>query len=96
MNLMKLFSGRVSSRKLQRHLAEVVRIMETDDLKSAKKLMPPLSSDRVVEIAFHKARLENFQVSHQKRHESAVFLSERGFSRIRGGDPFDALNEASA
>jgi hypothetical protein len=58
--------------------------MERDDLTWAAKMLPNASSPRVVEMAFHKARLETLSVSDAKRRASLQWLRERGLTRLSG------------
>lgn len=58
---------------------------EAGDISWAKKMMPGASSDRVVEMAFHKARIECTEVSRRVRLESLAWLRGRGLTRMTGG-----------
>lgn len=69
-------------------IAEFVRerdvAMETDDIFWAAKMLPDASSPNVVEIAFHKARMQTLSVSENKRRESLKWLADRGLNDLMG------------
>lgn len=44
-------------------------------------------------ITLHKLTIENLRVSRERRLESARWLKQRGYSRINGGDPMEALKQ---
>jgi hypothetical protein len=58
------------------------------NLDWAKKMLPLASSDRVVEMAFHKARLEWTGCPPELREASKKRLWELGSAPL-GGDPYD-------
>lgn len=69
---------------LVKWIIERNKAFETGDLEWAHKLIPNASSPAVVEIAFHKARLECLDVSKKRRRESRDWLRERGLTRLDG------------
>lgn len=73
-------------------LAERNDAFERGDISWAAKMLPNASSPRVVEMAFHKARLECVAVSDRVRLESQAWLADRGLTTalgdpVRRGDP---------
>ena len=100
MNLAKLLRGKIANRKMQRHLAELARVVDEEDMDAFRRMGAELgfhpSTPAVWDITFHKVRLEMVgKISRQKRLASAFWLKERGYSRLCGGDPFTAI-EVSA
>ena len=96
MNLAKLLRGKVANRKLQRHLTELARVLEADNMEAFRKLSAKrglqAQTPAVCEIAFHKTRLEMVgRISREKRLASAFWLKERGCTRPDGSDPFTAI-----
>lgn len=58
--------------------------MESDDVSWAAKMLPNASSPEVVEIAFHKARMQCLDVSESKRRASLNWLADRGLNDLMG------------
>lgn len=71
---------------LAREIAARDAAFERGDLKWAAAQMPGSSSPKVVEMAFHKARMECLNVSDEKRRESLAWLADRGLTDM-GGRP---------
>ena len=65
-------------------LAERDRALETLDLAFGRRMMPNASSDDVILIALHKARVEVVRIREPSRRESMHWLKRRGLSRING------------
>lgn len=51
---------------------------EADDVDWARGQLPPGTPDKVVEVAFHKARVICRAVSLARREESRIWLKDRG------------------
>ena len=78
--------------RAKKFIAERDAAFLAGDLDWVRKNMPRKpSSDLVVEMAFHKARLEVRSMPHEVRKQSADWLSERGYSRFDGTPPHSAL-----
>jgi hypothetical protein len=63
--------------------AKVIRMLETLDMKAARKLHPDFT-DLGLLGGMHKARYEMSSIDPKLRHESAVWLMERGWGRLDG------------
>ncbi len=59
---------------------------EADDISWARRMLPNASSPRVVEMAFHKGRMQTVSVSNEKRRASMKWLADRGL-RDHFGEP---------
>ena len=70
----------MNDNELQKFLSERNAAFESDDLEWVAKKISGASSPRVVEMAFHKARLECVDVSEAKRRESQKWLADHGFN----------------
>ena len=68
----------------KKFIAERNRAFEADDLAWAAKALPWSASPRVIEMAFHKARLNCAGVSMAKRIESRNWLAARGLTTTSG------------
>lgn len=67
-------------------VAERNAAFERDDIAWAARMLPDASCPEVVEMAFHKARLECLGVSEIKRRESQSWLADRNLTNF-AGDP---------
>ncbi len=59
---------------------------EADDISWARRMLPNASSPHVVEMAFHKSRMQVISVSNEKRRASMKWLADRGL-RDHFGEP---------
>jgi hypothetical protein len=69
-----------SQKEIAAFVKERDAAMEADDLEWAAKMMPDASSPIVIEMGFHKARIQVLSVSEQKRRESMKWLADRGLT----------------
>ena len=67
---------------MKRLIRERNAALESGDMAWLRKQLPPLTSARVAEITFHKARLACAAVSDAKRAESALWLKQRGYGAL--------------
>ena len=81
--------------RAKKFIAERDAAFLAGDLNWARKNMPfKPSSDSVVEMAFHKARIEARHMPYGIRKESADWLVKHGCSRLDGTPPHSALEDA--
>jgi hypothetical protein len=69
----------------------IKRAFLTNDMDALVLFLPPLSSRRVLEITFHKTRLERTDIPRHLRHASARWLSDNGFTSLTGRDPWSVF-----
>lgn len=75
---------------------QVIEALKAGDLEFIKKHTPPASHPDVYEITLHKLRVEYQQLPREMRLASALWLRDRGYSRIYGGDPVAAIEAEAA
>lgn len=71
--------------KLEQYLAERNAAFESLNIDWAIRQAPYMSRE-VAEIALHKGRYECVTMPPALRHESAMWLRERGFKRMSGDE----------
>jgi|GEM_PF-3605717 len=74
------------NRQLEDFVRERDAAFEADDISWAEQMLPNASSPRVVEMAFHKSRMQVISVSNEKRRASMKWLADRGL-RDHFGEP---------
>lgn len=67
---------------LEKHLKARNKAFATTDLEWARKMLPQASSDKVVEIGFHKARYGCTVVADELRLASRDWLEERNYGPL--------------
>jgi hypothetical protein len=77
----------------KKYVKERDRAFIAGDMKWFAKQLPWHARKVVIEMAFHKARLEIVTLPENLRRESAQWLVDRGLKRTDGSDPFSALRE---
>lgn len=63
--------------EIEKYVRQRNAAMEADDLSWAARMLPDEASPRVVEMAFHKARIAITSISEEKRRESQEWLADR-------------------
>ena len=68
--------------EIARYVTERNCALANMDMEWAEKQMPTVSDPIVREIAMHKARYDCPGVEDYLRHESRIWLKERGYKRL--------------
>lgn len=76
--------------ELESFLAERNKALADLDMAYARRMFPNASSDEVLLITLHMARLECTQLPTELRHASGRWLAEHGY-RGMNGVPYEGL-----
>lgn len=70
--------------QLEDFLRERDAAFEADDISWAERMLPNGVSPKVVEMAFHKGRMQTVSVSISKRRASMTWLADRSLGDMSG------------